>query len=115
MILDGEAQFTIDGRTSILKGPAAAPCKMGHSHAIYNHTDKTVQWMNISIASVRGRYDTEDLDDDRIGVPLDPKPVFTHMKLDPSLLAEMPAYRGGQGKARYRRALRPEMFKTNWA
>ncbi len=39
VILDGEAQFTVDGRTSVLKGPAGAPVRMGHSHAIYNHTD----------------------------------------------------------------------------
>ena len=36
VILDGEAQFTIDGRTSTLKAPAGAPTRMGHSHAIYN-------------------------------------------------------------------------------
>ena len=29
VILDGEAQFTIDGRTSTLKGPAGAPARMG--------------------------------------------------------------------------------------
>ncbi len=34
VILDGEAQFTIDGRTSVLKGPAGALCRMGHSHAL---------------------------------------------------------------------------------
>jgi hypothetical protein len=28
VIFDGEAQFTIDGRTSLLKGPAGAPCRM---------------------------------------------------------------------------------------
>src|SRR3569833_4197781 len=31
VILDGEAQFTIDGRTAQLKGPAAAPDRQGHS------------------------------------------------------------------------------------
>jgi mannose-6-phosphate isomerase-like protein (cupin superfamily) len=45
VIFDGEAQFTIDGRTSVLKGPAGAPVRMGHSHAIYNHTDRPVEWM----------------------------------------------------------------------
>ena len=39
VILNGEAQFTIDGRTTTLKGPAGAPARMGHSHAIYNPTD----------------------------------------------------------------------------
>jgi len=115
IILDGEAQFTVDGRTAILKGPAAAPCKMGHSHAIWNHTDKPVQWMNFSVARVWGKYDAENLGDDRIGVPVDPKPVFTHMRLDPALLKNEPAYRGGKGTARYRRALFPEMFQTNWS
>src|ERR1700749_231660 len=39
VIFDGEAEFTIDGRTSVLKGPAGALCRAGHSHAIYNPTD----------------------------------------------------------------------------
>ncbi len=54
VILDGEAQFTIDGRTSVLKGPAGAPCRLGHSHAIYNATDKPVQWMNINVSLDKG-------------------------------------------------------------
>src|SRR5579862_2124154 len=49
IILDGEAQFTIDGRTSVLKGPAGAPQRLGHSHAIYNASDKPVQWMDINV------------------------------------------------------------------
>jgi mannose-6-phosphate isomerase-like protein (cupin superfamily) len=114
VIFDGEAQFTINGRTAVLQAPAGAPCRMGFSHAIYNHTDKPVQWMNIAVGSVRGRYDAEDLGDDRIGVTLDPKPVFTHMRLDPKLAREVKARYGGKGMVRYRRALRPEMFKTNW-
>ena len=36
VILDGEAQFTIDGRTATVKGPAGVLCRTGHSHAIYN-------------------------------------------------------------------------------
>ena len=43
VIFNGEAQFTVDGRTSLLKGPAGAPVRMGHSHAIYNHTDQPVR------------------------------------------------------------------------
>ena len=71
VILDGEAQFTVDGRTSTLKGPAGAPARMGHAHAIYNATDKPVQWLNINVASFRGIYDNFDLGDDRVGAPLD--------------------------------------------
>ena len=63
VIFDGEAQFTIDGRTSVLKGPAGAPCRMGHSHAIYNATDKPVQWMNINVSAMKGTYDAFNLGD----------------------------------------------------
>jgi mannose-6-phosphate isomerase-like protein (cupin superfamily) len=66
VIFDGEAQFTIDGRTSLLKGPAGAPCRMGHSHAIYNPTDKVVQWMNINVSAMKNTYDAFNLDDARV-------------------------------------------------
>ena len=39
VILNGEAEFTITGSTSRIKGPAGAPNVMGDSHAIYNPTD----------------------------------------------------------------------------
>jgi mannose-6-phosphate isomerase-like protein (cupin superfamily) len=54
VILDNEAQFTIDGRTSSLTGPAGAPCRMGRSHGIYNPTERPTQWMNIAVSSVKG-------------------------------------------------------------
>ena len=76
VILNGEAQFTIDGRTSVIKGPAGAPCRMGHSHAIYNATDQPVEWMNIAVATVKGKYDNFDLGDTRVGATLDPIPQF---------------------------------------
>jgi uncharacterized cupin superfamily protein len=115
VILDHEAQFTIDGRTSTLQGPAGAPCRMGRSHAIYNPTDKPVQWMNIAVGSIKGKYDAFDLDDDRVGAPLDPKPVFITMKLDKKLLRPVERMHGGTGTVRYRRALPPEVFFTNWS
>ena len=56
VIFDGEAQFTIDGRTSVLKAPVGALCRMGHSHAIYSATDMPAQWMNISVSAMEGAY-----------------------------------------------------------
>src|SRR5215510_1383960 len=64
VIFDNEAQFTVDGRTSVLQGPAGAPCRMGRSHAIYNPTDKPTEWMNIAVGSIKGKYDAADLGDD---------------------------------------------------
>ena len=115
VILDGEAQFTIDGRTSLVKGPAGAVCKMGHSHAIYNPTDKPIQWMNINVTMMKGSYDAFNLGDPRVGVPLDPIPVFMVMHLDRALLKPVEHMDGGQGTVEYRRALDPSVFSTPWS
>jgi mannose-6-phosphate isomerase-like protein (cupin superfamily) len=115
VILDGEAQFTIDGRTSLLKGPAGAPCRMGHSHAIYNPTDQPVQWMNINVTAVKDTYDAFNLNDGRVDAPLDRIPTFMTMRLDQALLHPMDAWHGGTGTVRYRRALEPSVFLSPWA
>ena len=115
VILDGEAQFTIDGRTSTLKGPAGAPARMGHSHAIYNATDQPVQWLNINVTAFRGIYDAFDLGDARVGAPIDPIPQFITMNLDRARLQRATAVQGGKGTVQYRRALPPSVFFSTWA
>jgi mannose-6-phosphate isomerase-like protein (cupin superfamily) len=115
VILDGEAQFTIDGRTSLVKGPAGAPCRMGHSHAIYNPTDKPVQWMNSNVTAMKGTYDAFDLNDQRLDVQLDAIPQFITMRLDRALLHPANAMNGGKGTAQYRRALEPSVFASSWS
>src|SRR6187549_3234830 len=57
VILDGEAEFTINGRTSKIKAPAVVPCKMGNSHGIYNPGVKPIRWMNFAVSSFKGRGD----------------------------------------------------------
>jgi mannose-6-phosphate isomerase-like protein (cupin superfamily) len=115
IVFDGEAEFTIDGRTSVLKGTVGAPCRMGHSHAIYNPSDHPVEFMNINVTAVKGKYDAFDLGDARANVAKDPIPVFMAMRLDKELLRAVQGYHGGEGRARYRRALDPSVFHTNWS
>jgi mannose-6-phosphate isomerase-like protein (cupin superfamily) len=115
VIFNGEAQFTIDGRTSVLKGPAGAPVRMGHSHAIYNHTDQPVEWMNINVSARKGVYDAFDLSDGRVGVPLDPIPTFMTMRLDRGLLRPAAPPLAAKGTVEYRRALPPSVFVGPWA
>lgn len=115
IIFSGEAQFTIDGRTSVVKAPAGAPCRMGHSHAIYNATDQPVEWMNISVTNIKGRYDNFDLGDPRVDVPLDPIPQFMTMKLWRELLRAPSPLNEGKGAVQYRRTLPPEVFLSPWA
>ncbi len=116
VIFDGEAEFTIDGRTSVLKGTVGAPTRMGHSHAIYNPSNKPVEFMNINVASIKGHYDAFNLNDARTDVAQkDPIPVFMTMNLDRQLLRPIANYHGGAGTVQYRRALDPDVFLTNWS
>jgi mannose-6-phosphate isomerase-like protein (cupin superfamily) len=115
IILDGEAQFTIDSRTSLLKGPAGAPARIGHSHAIYNASDKPVQWMNINIGLNKDFYDAFNLNDSRVNAPLDTVPTFIQMHLDRALLKPVANFHGGTGTVQYRRALDPSVFYSSWA
>jgi len=115
IILDGEAQFTIDGRTSLLKGPAGAPDRLGHSHGIYNATDKPVQWINFNVATIKGAYDTFNLGDTRVGAPLDAVPTFISWHADRSLLKPVDHMDGGTGTVQYRRLLDPSVFSTTWS
>ena len=122
VILDGEAQFTIDGRTASVKGPAGVLCRAGHSHAIYNPGPGSVQWMNLNVSLVAGVYDNFDLGDTRVGAALDAVPAFMTMRLDKSLL-RAPGARG-RGAAvpppppdavLSRRVAGPAGFSTTWA
>jgi mannose-6-phosphate isomerase-like protein (cupin superfamily) len=116
VIFDGQAEFTIDGRTSVLKGTVGAPCRMGHSHAIYNPSDHPVEFMNINVTAVKNKYDAFNLEDARTDVAYkDPIPVFMTMHLDRQLLRPVENYHGGEGRAQYRRALDPTVFHTNWS
>ncbi|MBB3691858.1 cupin domain-containing protein [Sphingomonas sp. BK580] len=107
VILDGEAQFTVDGRTAALAGPVAVPDRMGHAHALYNASDRPVQWLNINVGQTK-RYDNLDLGDSREGAPLDRVAQFAAVTFDRDKLRP-------QGNVRTRRLLGPEVFTTPWA
>ena len=94
----------------VLKGPVGAPVRMGHSHAIYNHTDKPVEWMNINVTAIKGWYDAYDLGDSRAGAPVEPNPNFMVMRLDRTLLRPFTGVQGGKGTVQARRALDVQVF-----
>jgi mannose-6-phosphate isomerase-like protein (cupin superfamily) len=104
IVWGGDADFTVDGRTSRLRGPVGVPQRAGHSHAVYNPGNMPVEWMNINFrvsssgAPGAGRSGgpgagrgsggsgipsfsadptaVVNLGDDRANAPLDPVPVF---------------------------------------
>ena len=113
VILDGEAEFTINGRTSKIKGPALVPCKMGNSHGIYNPGVKPIRWMNFAVSSFKGRGDAFDLGDTRVGAALDPVPQFVSGQLRKELAKPNSNLYAGNGIL-YRRMLGPDVYSTNW-
>jgi uncharacterized cupin superfamily protein len=107
VIFDNEAEFTVDGRTTLLSGPAAAPCRLGHSHAIYNRSSTPTQFMNICVSTRKGTYDTFDLGDDRVNCVLDEKPTFMSIRLDSGVV-------GGDEPAQVERLLVPGVLLGPW-
>jgi len=122
VILDGEAQFTIDGRTASVKGPVGVLCRTGHSHAIYNPGPVPVQWMNLNVSLIADVYDNFDLGDTRVGAALDAIPTFMTMRLDKSLLRAAGSRGRGAPPAPAdpkavlsRRVAGPAVFSTTWS
>jgi len=48
IVWGGEAVFTVDGRSAMLRGPVGVPQRAGHTHAVYNPNNVPVEWMNIN-------------------------------------------------------------------
>jgi mannose-6-phosphate isomerase-like protein (cupin superfamily) len=113
VILDGEAEFTVNGRTSKIKGPAVVPCKMGDAHGIYNSSGKTLKWLNFGVSTIKGRGDNFDLGDTRVGAPLDPVPQFVSSQLKRETLKPNSNAYTGNGIL-YRRVFGPDIFSTVW-
>ena len=113
VILDGEAEFTINGQTSKIKGPALVPCKMGNAHGIYNSSGKTLKWLNFAVSTIKGRGDNFDLNDDRVGATLAPIPQFVSSQLKRESLRPNNNMYTGNGIL-YRRLFGPDIFSTAW-
>lgn len=113
VLLDGEAEFTINGRTSRLQAPVAVPCKQGDAHAIYNPTDGPVRWLNFAVSKFKGQGDAFDLGDNRVGASIDRVPVFVSGSLNKEGLKDNQHPYAGQG-ALCKRAFGPEIFSTHW-
>ncbi len=113
VLLSGEAEFTINGRTSKIKAPAIVPCKMGDAHAIYNASKEPVRWLNFAVSKNKGRSDNFDLADTRAGALLDPIPVFVSGRLEQNKLRPVKVAANGNSNP-YRRIFGPDVFSTDW-
>ena len=114
VILSGEAEFTVDSRTSLLQAPVGAPARLGSNHAIVNPTDEPIEWLNINVSTIPGYYDAYDLSDARVDAELDDIPQFIVADLSGKKLRDVENYDGGTGPVRVHRALQPSVFFTPW-
>jgi mannose-6-phosphate isomerase-like protein (cupin superfamily) len=121
VILNGEAQFTINGRTAVVKGPVGVVCRAGNSHAIYNSSNEVLQWINFQVVAEPALAASIDLGDDRVGATLDRVPTFITTRLDRAAFAG-PGRGGRAGAApaapsdvQRRRAGQPAIFGSPWA
>lgn len=116
VLLEGEAEFTINGRTSLIKAPALVPCKLGDAHGMYNTSGKTVKWLNFGVGKAKGNQGgVFNLGDPRLPgtTPLDAIPQFVSGRLDrEKLRGNNPNYTGTGVLAR--RIFSPDVFQTNW-
>ncbi|MHA4842896.1 cupin domain-containing protein [Flavitalea antarctica] len=113
VLLNGEAEFTINGRTSTIKAPAVVPCKMGDAHAIYNSSKEPVRWLNFAVSETKSKSDNFDLLDTRAGAALDRVPVFVSGRLEVDKLKPAKPTTDGNVLA-YRRVFGPDIFSTDW-
>jgi mannose-6-phosphate isomerase-like protein (cupin superfamily) len=113
VLLTGEAEFTINGRTSKIKAPAIVPCRMGDAHAIYNSSKEPVRWLNFAVSETKGRADNFDLSDTRVGAAIDLIPVFVSGRLEQNKLKPVKTSPAGNSIL-YRRVFGPDIFRTDW-
>ncbi len=111
VLLSGEAEFTINGHTSVLEAPVVVPNKLGSSHGLVNTSDEPLRWLNFAVSEVKARGDAFDLGDNRVGADLDPVPVFVYGKLDQD---RRTVYEQSDDAVEYTRVLGPEVFSTTW-
>jgi mannose-6-phosphate isomerase-like protein (cupin superfamily) len=140
LILDGDCEFTINGQTALLEGPAGVPLKSGSAHAVYNPNDEPVDWVNFQVAVTepgqerasggraggfprRGAFNYSadptalwETGDDRSDVEVLDKPTFINTgKLTEETMRPVENMNGGIGTVKYRRTLGPGAFASNWS
>ncbi|MHB9027619.1 MAG: cupin domain-containing protein, partial [Candidatus Latescibacterota bacterium] len=105
---------TVNGRTAMLPAGSLVLCPTGSSHGIYNPGDKTLQWMNVSVGNMKGKYDNIDYKDDLSKAKIESPVPFPWTNLDPSLCYPVTGAHRGRGTLLFRRLWANDSFKTPW-
>jgi len=131
-VFGGPAEFTVDGRTALLPAGSSVLCPLGSTHALYNNSDITLDFMTIGVAKEKGVIDRDiaygpvpgrNVRDDgtismqhtgRKQVVLESPAPFRWASFDPSLTKPVGPAHFGSGKILNRRPWLDGNFETNW-
>ncbi|MBN1292552.1 MAG: cupin domain-containing protein [Candidatus Latescibacteria bacterium] len=113
-IFNGVAQFTVNGQTAELPGPCCVLCPKGSSHGIYNHTEETLQWLNVAVSVEKGKGDAINYKDDLSNKQVVSPTPFLWAPIDRSLLKPAAHAHLGKGSILFKRLWANDSFQTNW-
>jgi len=131
-IFNAPAEFTVDGRTALLPANSCVLCPLGSSHALYNNSDETLEWLSIAVTKEKGNGDEDiqygevpgrGVDDSgainmntpkRGKVILESPAPFRWAQFDRNLLKPVGPAHEGKGKILNRRPWLDGNFETNW-
>ncbi|MDP2982498.1 MAG: cupin domain-containing protein [Candidatus Latescibacter sp.] len=115
IILNANAQFTVNGHTAELPPRAMVVCQKGSSHGIYNpNSDVSLDWLYFAVSMVKNKWDSIDFVDDLSQKTLESPPPFQWTLLDRRLLKSATNAHGGKGTILFRRCFDKNSFATNW-
>ncbi len=115
IILNESAQFTVNGRTSLLPPRAMVICRKGDSHGVFNpHADVSLDWLYFAVSMERGVWGSIDFGNDLVNQKVESPPPFLWTVLDRGLLLPAPRAHGGKGEILFRRCWDKDSFLTNW-
>jgi len=132
IVFNAPAEFTVDGHTSLLPANSCVLCPLGSTHALYNNSDETLQWLSIAVSLEKGEGDEDieygpvpgrqGIEDGAITmqrnssrpVVLESPAKFRWARFDPSLTKWVGPAHLGAGKILNRRPWLDGNFETNW-
>ncbi len=113
-VLDGPAQFTVNGQTAELPARATVLSPLHSSHGLYNHTDRPIRFLNLGVSTVKGEYGAVDYGDDLTNKRLMSPAPFKWTAFDRSILHPVSTAHLGKGDIDFRRVWFGENFETDW-
>lgn len=130
-VFNAPAEFTVDGHTSLLPANASVLCPPGSSHALYNNSDETLQYVTLAVSKEKGKGDeniqygpvprrgnfspgTISMGTARQNVALESPARFRWALFDRERLKPVGPAHYGKGKILNRRPWLDGNFETNW-